>query len=195
MPAATHLEFARDRLTLYRQLNRFYFTGFLRSFVLALPIVCVVLPGPWRVIGYVYLAIWGLFVAASTGSLFALFFDALLIVLNRQPVMLPQVIFARQVAVQHPEVRRAIKGFHRFAALASWANPLGNLAVSFTLFALRMRPQMMARIAAMIAEWEAMGKVIIGGEPTVEYISPAIDEAIGPTVGAPQKQQREMQFA
>src|SRR6266511_4140674 len=89
------MERARERLSVYRELNRFYFTGFFRAFAFALPLLLLAVPGPVRVLGIIYLLFWIGLVAASTGGIFALLFDALLIIRNRPPIILPQLLFAR----------------------------------------------------------------------------------------------------
>lgn len=187
---------ARERFALYRELNRLYVDSFVRSAVLALPLILLAAPSMWRILGFVYLGLWIPLVAASTGAMFALLYDALLMIRNRNPVILPQLLFARNAARHNQEQRRAIQRFHRFAVLAYWANPLANVTVAAMLFAFRMRPNIVRRVAALVADWQQEEeKIVIGGEPTVEYISPAIDHAVAPAVGAPSGRQQEMQFA
>src|SRR5207247_1067676 len=80
--------------------------------------------------------------------------------------------------------RRAIKQFHQFAALAYWANPLANVTVAIMLLAIRMRPAIIQRVVSMLTDWQEEEKrIVIGGEPTIEYMSPPIDHAVAPAVG------------
>src|SRR6266581_2799313 len=114
---AAHMELAKERLQLYRHLNRFYFTGFIRMLVVALPLLLLAVPGPVRIIGIIYLVFWMLLVSASTGAIFALLFDALLIIRNRAPIILPQLLFARDRSTKQQPVRPAERKFRRLAAL------------------------------------------------------------------------------
>ena len=188
------MELTRERLSLYRELNRFYFTGFFRAFAFALPLVLLAVPGPVRILGIVYLGFWIALVAASTGAIFALLYDALLILRNRAPIILPQLLFASDKSTKQQPVRAAERKFRRLAALSYWANPLSNFTVALMLFAIRMRPEIIRRVAMTVTEWESdQDKIIIGGEPTVGYVSPAIDQAVGPAVSP--ERQRELQLA
>jgi len=141
----------------------------------ALPLALTVAPMPFAIIGWVYAAVWGLIVIPSMGAYSTLLYDALLIASNRQPLFLPTALAAyRRLQL---DKRRALEPLRRVAVLATWINPISNVAGAAVVTAIRLRPQLAGEIlrqADAIAKGFQHAGTAVPREPTAALTQPVI---------------------
>lgn len=140
-----------DRLGAHLEYQRVALHSATATTLLALPLGILLVPGAppvLRAVGAVYATAWLVLVAPSTALFMALMVDAVLILARRQPVFLPPllqaVVLSRRQGAIGP--RRVVRWIRAAMLVAIWANPLGNLATSLLVVALRARPETAARL-------------------------------------------------
>jgi hypothetical protein len=167
--------------------------GFTAAFAL-LPIALTAAPGVFRAVGFAYLGLYAFVTLPAIWAAFWMLLDCTLILVGRQPIVLPAAIAA---AGSPPPVRRRFwRWLMRLAVVAFYASPLTNIMEAVFRVTITHRGEVILKLALAVKAARAKGAAPTR-EPTAEVMRPVLVHAHrdGTWPAAPTESQRELALA
>ena len=120
-------------------INLDYMTSGVASIVVALPIALLFADGIARMIGAFYLVVWIVFLLPSFAVYIWMITDAARLFAHREPTLLRRSLLLRAILMRLGRDLPVPTALAFLAKISMYANPLGNLASTLTIQALRWR--------------------------------------------------------
>lgn len=176
-PAAVEHE-DRVRFAVSRNLSLFKYAA--AAILVALPIALVGVPGPLRIVGLTYAILYVIALTPTTLGNMLLMLDGILLLTNRETLLLPHSLASMRLTAEGLQERRVIGFLHTLADFTGFVNPSTPLALTVLYQAVRLSPEAIPRLKEqtdeLVRTWHiTKGRHFSLGEPSAQFGRPVIE--------------------